>query len=179
MFGSCTASGGAVGDCEIGDSFNAGEADISGFEILGQHVFESGNLTFPVSLSYTATDAEFRNTFSSSFWGDVTSGDDIPDLPDSQLALSVGVNSGNGWSGNLTFYSFGDTCSVASCAAGTKIDSHSEVDIVVRREISENIDAYLTVMNLTDEEDIVARAPKNGARAQFPRAALVGIRWRF
>lgn len=179
MFGSCTASGGAVGDCEIGDSFNAGEADISGFEILGRHVFESGNLTFPVSLSYTATDTEFRNTFSSSFWGDVTSGDDIPDLPDSQLALSVGVNSGNGWSGNLTFYSFGDTCSVASCAAGTKIDSHSEVDIVVRREISENIDAYLTVMNLTDEEDIVARSPKNGARAQFPRAALVGIRWRF
>ncbi|MDB3993477.1 TonB-dependent receptor [Gammaproteobacteria bacterium] len=179
MFGSCTASGGAVSDCEIGDSFNAGEADISGFEIFGQHVFESGSLTFPVSLSYTATDASFKNTFESEFWGDVTSGMDIPDLPDTQLALSVGFDTGDGWSGNMSVYSFGSTCSVASCSAGTKIDSHAEVDLVVTREFSDNLDGYLTIMNVTDEEDVVARAPKNGARAQFPRAALVGIRWRF
>ena len=84
-----------------------------------------------------------------------------------------------GWSGNATYYSFGDTCSVASCPAGTKIDSHSELDLVVTREFSESLDAYLTIMNVTDEEDIVARAPKNGARAQMPRAALVGLRWKF
>ena len=36
MFGSCTASGGAVGECEIGDSFNAGEASISGIELVAQ-----------------------------------------------------------------------------------------------------------------------------------------------
>ena len=36
MFGECTASGGATGSCEIGDSFNAGEASISGFELVAQ-----------------------------------------------------------------------------------------------------------------------------------------------
>ena len=179
MFGSCTASGGATGDCEIGDSYNAGEAEINGFEIFGQTVFESGGLTFPVSLSYTSTSAEFENTFSSSFWGTVTSGDDIPDTVDSQLAFSVGFDNGAGWSGNATYYSFGDTCSVASCPAGTEIDSHSELDLVITRKFSESLDGYLTIMNVTEEEDIVARAPKNGARAQMPRTALVGLRWRF
>lgn len=179
MFGSCSASGGAVGDCEIGDSFNAGEAQIDGFELFAQMVVESGGLTFPLSLSYTSTNAEFENTFSSSFWGSVLSGDEIPDLPDSQFTLSAGFDTGSGWSGTGTLYSFGDTCSVASCSSGTKIDNHWELDVSLRREISENIDAYLTVINVTDEADIVARAPKNGARAQMPRAALVGLRWRF
>ena len=68
---------------------------------------------------------------------------------------------------------------MASCPAGTEIDSHSELDLVITRKFSESLDGYLTIMNVTEEEDIVARAPKNGARAQMPRTALVGLRWRF
>jgi len=179
MFGSCTASGGAVGDCEIGDSFNAGEAKIYGFELLAQTVVESRGLAFPLSVSYTSTNAEFKNTFSSNFWGSVLSGDKIPDMPDRQLALSAGFDTGLRWSGTGTLYAVGDTCSVASCSSGTKINSHWELDISLRFEIRENIDTYLTMINVTDEADIVARAPKNGARAQMPRATLVGLRWRF
>ena len=37
---------------------------------------------------------------------------------------------------------------------------------------------YMVVENISDEEDIVARAPKNGARAQKPRSMTVGIRYR-
>ena len=179
MFGSCTASGGAVGDCEIGDTFNAGEADIDGFELLGQTVVESGGMTFPLRLSYTKTDAEFKNTFSSSFWGSVVSGMSIPDLPDTQLALSTGFDTGTGWSGAATFYAFGDTCSVAACSAGTKVDSYGQFDLSLTREVNENADVYLVVTNVSDDEDIVARAPKNGARAQAPRVAMVGVRFRF
>ena len=179
MFGSCTASGGAVNDCEIGDTFNAGEAEISGFELLAQTVIESGGMSFPLRVSYTSTDAEFKNTFDSSFWGDVTSGMSIPDLPDSQLALSAGFDTGTGWSGAATLYAFGGTCSVADCSLGTKVDSYNQFDLSLTREINENADVYLVVTNVRDDEDIVARAPKNGARAQAPRVAMVGVRFSF
>ena len=176
MFGSCTASGGAQGECEIGDSFNAGEAKISGLEIVAQTVVESGQMVFPLRLSYTTTDAEFKNTFSSSFWGDVNAGMAIPDLPDTQLALSAGFDTGNGWSGAATIYAFGGTCSVASCAADTKVDSYTTLDLSLTRKINEKADVYLIMSNVGDNEDIVARAPKNGARAQAPRLATIGVR---
>ena len=179
MFGSCTASGGASGECEIGDSFNAGEAKISGLEIVAQTVLESGRMVFPLRLSYTSTDAEFQNTFSSSFWGDISAGMSIPDLPDSQLALSAGFDTGDGWSGAATLYAFGGTCSVASCLAGTKVDSYNSLDLSLTREINENSDIYFVMSNVADNEDIVARAPKNGARAQASRIATIGVRFRF
>ncbi len=179
MFGSCTASGGASGECEIGDSFNAGEAKISGLELVAETIVESSGMTFPLRLSFTSTDAEFKNTFSSSFWGDVSAGMAIPDLPETQLALSAGFDTGNGWSGTATAYSFGGTCSVASCEAGTKVDSYNTLDLTLNREISEKIDLYLTMTNLADNEDIVARAPKNGARAQASRITLIGARFKF
>lgn len=179
MFGSCTASGGASGECEIGDSFNAGEAKISGLELVAETIVESSGMTFPLRLSFTSTDAEFKNTFSSSFWGDVSAGMAIPDLPETQLALSAGFDTGNGWSGTATAYSFGGTCSVASCETGTKVDSYNTLDLTLNREISEKIDLYLIMTNLADNEDIVARAPKNGARAQASRITLIGARFKF
>ena len=179
MFGSCTASGGAVGECEIGDSFNAGEAAISGIELVAQKelISESG-VGYSLSLTYTSTEATFENTFSSSFWGNVTSGMDIPDLPDSQLALRGGFLTITGWKGDATVYSYGSTCSIASCSSGTKIDSYTVLDLSLSKSISDKLDLYTVIENITDERDVVARAPKNGARAQKPRTVLVGLRWK-
>ena len=179
MFGSCTASGGAVGSCEIGDSFNAGEAAISGFEIVAQTEMVSDSGTkYPLSAIYTSTDATFENTFDSSFWGDVTSGMDIPDLPDSQLALQAGFETETGLKGSATYYAYGSTCSVASCKAGTTVDSYNVIDASLTKMISDSFDVYMVIQNITDETDVVARAPKNGARAQAPRSILVGVRYR-
>ena len=179
MLGSCTASGGAVGECEIGDQYNAGAASISGLEISVDTSMTSENGTiFPVSLRYTSTDAEFNSTFTSDFWGDVAAGDDLPDTPDTQLALSGGFITSNDLRGSATLYSFGSTCSVASCDSGTQIDSYKVIDFSLTKKMSEELDIYLVINNITDEEDIVARAPKNGARAQMPRSAVVGLRYR-
>ena len=179
MFGSCTASGGAVGECEIGDSFNAGEAAISGLELVAQKELNSeSGVDYSLSLTYTSTEATFENTFSSSFWGNVTSGMDIPDLPDSQLALRGGFLTITGWKGDATVYSYGSTCSIASCSSGTKIDSYTVLDLSLSKSISDKLDLYTVIENITDERDVVARAPKNGARAQKPRTVLVGLRWK-
>jgi Fe(3+) dicitrate transport protein len=179
MFGECTASGGATGSCEIGDSFNAGEASISGIELIAKTEMTSASGTrYPLSAVFTSTDAEFNNTFDSDFWGSVTAGMEIPDLPDSQLALQAGFETQDGLTGSATFYSYGSTCSVASCAAGTEVDSYSVIDASLTQAINESLDVYLVVSNLTDETDVIARAPKNGARAQMPRSFLVGVRYR-
>ena len=179
MFGECTASGGANGSCEIGDSFNAGEASISGFELVAQTemVGESGT-KYPLSMVYTSTDASFDNTFESDFWGSVTSGMDIPDLPNSQLALLAGFATQTGLRGSATYYAYGSTCSVASCAAGTSVDSYNVIDASLTKMVNDQLDVYMVVENITDETDVVARAPKNGARAQKPRSFTVGVRYR-
>ena len=179
MFGECTASGGANGSCEIGDSFNAGEASINGFELVAQTemVGESGT-KYPLSMVYTSTDASFDNTFESDFWGSVTSGMDIPDLPDSQLALQAGFATQMGLRGSATYYAYGSTCSVASCAAGTSVDSYNVIDASLTKMVNDQLDVYMVVENITDETDVVARAPKNGARAQKPRSFTVGVRYR-
>jgi Fe(3+) dicitrate transport protein len=179
MFGECTASGGATGSCEIGDSFNAGEASISGFELVAQIEMASESGTkYPLSMVYTSTDASFDNSFDSDFWGSVTSGMDIPDLPDSQLALQAGFETQSGLRGSATYYSYGSTCSVASCAAGTSVDSYNVIDASLTKMMSNQLDVYMVVENITDEIDVVARAPKNGARAQKPRSFSVGVRYR-
>ena len=179
MFGECTASGGATGSCEIGDSFNAGEASITGIELVARTAITSISGTkYPLSVIYTATGAEFDNTFDSNFWGSVTSGMDIPDLPDSQLALQAGFENQNGLSGSATFYSYGGTCSLASCVSGTQIDSYNVIDASLTQIINDSLDVYLVVSNLTDKSDVVARAPKNGARAQKPRSFTLGVRYR-
>ena len=179
MFGECTASGGATGSCEIGDSFNAGEASISGFELVAQTEMVSDSGTkYPLSMVYTSTDASFDNTFDSDFWGSVTSGMDIPDLPDSQLALQAGFETQSGLRGSATYYAYGSTCSVASCAAGTSIDSYNVIDASLTKMVNDQLDVYMVVENITDETDVVARAPKNGARAQKPRSFTVGVRYR-
>ena len=179
MFGECTASGGATGSCEIGDTFNAGEASISGLELVVKtEMTSSSGIKYPLSAIYTSTDAEFDNTFDSDFWGSVAAGMEIPDLPDSQLALQAGFETENGLSGSATFYSYGSTCSVASCAAGTEIDSYNVIDASLTKAVNEAMDVYMVVSNVTDETDVIARAPKNGARAQMPRSILVGIRYR-
>ena len=179
MFGECTASGGATGSCEIGDSFNAGEASISGFELVAQTEIASESGTkYPLSVVYTSTDASFDNTFDSDFWGSVTSGMDIPDLPDSQLALQAGFEIQTGLRGSATYYAYGSTCSVASCGAGTLIDSYNIIDASLTKMVSDKLDVYMVVENITDETDVVARAPKNGARAQKPRSLTLGVRYR-
>jgi hypothetical protein len=44
--------------------------------------------------------------------------------------------------------------------------------------VSDQLNVYMVVENISDETDIVARAPKNGARAQKPRSFTVGVRYR-
>ena len=172
----CTNSQG--GSCDDGDVFDGGAVDVSGIELSGSMILASKNgISYPLGITYTSTDAIFKNSFDDDgeYWGVVAEGDDVPYVPDSSLALVAGFLGSNGLTGNIRYVRNGSSCSTASCGTYQTIDSHSYLDMSLRKSINESIDLYLIMENLLDSENIVARAPKDGIRSQKPRTIKVGF----
>ena len=166
------------GDCDDGDVFDGGAVDVSGLELSASHIFEGSDGTiYPVALTYTSTDATFANSFDDDgdYWGVVAVGDDVPYVPSSSLALVVGFVGSSGLSGNVRLVDNGSSCSTAACGINQNIEAHSFIDLNLRKPLNDKKDVYLIMENLLDHEDIVARAPKDGARSQKPRTLKIGF----
>ena len=171
------------GDCNEGDVFDGGAVDVSGLELAASTMFKNdAGVSFPVSVTYTNTDATFANSFDDDgeYWGVVADGDDVPYVPDSSLRLVAGFVMTNGLSGNLRFVSNGDSCSTAACGTYQTIDAHKYMDVSLRKAMNENLDVYLVIENVLDsEDDVVARAPKDGARGLKPSTMKLGFSYNF
>lgn len=180
LLGSCTASGGA-GDCSVGDASNAGEATVQGLELLVNYDHKLNQaISLPVGITYTYTDAKFDTTFEDDgVWGDVKKGDKLPNLADQQLQIRLGLAHASGFSTDMNVNYYSKTCATAECNANENIDAYTVVDLAGRYQLNEQTRLYAAVENLFDSEDVVARAPKNGARAQKPLTAMVGVAYNF
>ena len=73
----------------------------------------------------------------------------------------------------------GSSCSTAACGTYQTIDAHSFLDLNLRKTLNENMDVYMVMENVLDSEDIVARAPKDGARSQKPQTFKIGFSYKF
>ena len=177
LVGECKNSSG--GDCVVGDTFSGGEVDVSGLEIASSWVIQGDDVSYPIAITYTSTDATFDNSFDSDYWGTVAAGDDIPYIPSSVLALSAGFLTESGWSGYMRMADHGSSCSTAACGTYQNIEAYSYVDLTLRKRVNENLDVYGVLENATDNEDIAARAPKDGARSQKPQTFKVGFSYKF
>jgi Fe(3+) dicitrate transport protein len=180
LLGTCTASGGA-GECSVGDASNAGEATVQGLEVLMNYDYAIDQaMSLPIGITYTYTDAQFDTSFKDDgVWGDVKKGDKLPSLSDQQLQLRVGLAHASGFSTDMNVNYYSATCATAECNANEEIDSYTVVDLAGRYQINTQTRVYAAVENVFDSEDVVARAPKNGARAQKPLTALVGVGFNF
>ena len=169
------------GDCDAGDIFDGGAVDVSGIEVSGSKIYQVGSLDFPVGITYTSSDATFANSFDDDgeYWGVVSSGDEVPYVPSSSLAIVLGFVNDSGITGNVRLVSNGSACSTAACGTYQNIDSHNFIDTNLRKAVSKNLDVYMIIENLLDSVDVVARAPKDGARAQKPRTVKFGFSYRF
>jgi len=181
LVGTCTASTG--GNCEIGDQFDAGEVRIRGSEAALTYEWPAGDaLRIPLRMSYTYTEAEFRNSFSSDFeeWGDVQAGDELPYLPPHQLQIVTGLL-GDRWGVNLAT-AFVDEMRVeasqGAVADDQLTDAHWVVDVAANYDFTDNLSFFARLENAFDETFIVARRPA-GARPGRPRTGLVGFVARF
>ena len=159
--------------------FSGGSADVEGLEFSGSWVFEGNGVSYPVALSYTSTDATFKNSSDSDYFGKVAAGDDLPYIPSSSMSLVAGFITDNGLSGNMRIIDVGSSCSLAACGTYNKIHAHTILDLNLRKALSDVMDVYLIVENATDDEDIISRAPSEGARSQKPRTLKVGFSYKF
>ena len=174
LLGECTASSGS--DCTIGDAFNGDAATVQGIELLfTTDMSRTGNYNIPVTFTYTYIDSEFDSDVADTdFFGDVSEGDPIPYIPEHQFNLSVGFLK-NQWSSYINVSFVDEVCVRASCNAFEKTDDSLTVDLSTHYALSEKIDLYGKVENITGEEDILGRHPY-GARPNKYRTATLGVR---
>ena len=176
----CTLVSGAACNPDESAVFSGGSADVEGLEFNGSWVLGGDNgISYPIALAYTSTDATFNNSSESDYFGVVAAGDDLPYIPSSSMSLVVGFITDSGLSGNVRLIDVGSSCSIAACGTYNKIHAHTILDLNLRKALNEAMDVYLILENVTDDEDIISRAPSDGARSQKPRTIKVGFSYKF
>jgi Fe(3+) dicitrate transport protein len=177
LLGVCTASSGT--DCDIGDAFNGDAATVSGLEFLLSTDFsQSGNYSIPFMLTYTWIEGQFdTNIADTAFFGDVSAGDPIPYIPEHQYRVSLGYETLQ-WGMTMSANFVDEVCVRASCQLTEKTDDTLTLDLSVNYQLSDNINVFGRIENLTDQEDILGRHPY-GARPNKARTAAAGLRVRF
>jgi outer membrane receptor protein involved in Fe transport len=95
------------------------------------------------------------------------------------MSLVVGFITDSGLSGNVRLIDVGSSCSIAACGTYNKIHAHTILDLNLRKALNEAMDVYVVLENATDDEDIISRAPSDGARSQKPRTLKVGFSYKF
>lgn len=186
LLGECTLSSGCATAID-GEQFNAGEVDAYGVELsLGYDAAEffdvPDDMSLPVSFNYTYTNAEFQNSFVSSFneWGNVSAGDALPYIPEHQFYLSAGVVSPK-WEIHVAGKYVDEMRTQAgtgSIPAEEGTDAHFVVDMAGEYEVFNNTRLFATVDNLFDKEYVAARRPA-GARPGKPLTAIAGLKFKF
>ena len=53
------------------------------------------------------------------------------------------------------------------------------IDLNLRKALNDSVDIYAIIENVTDDADIISRAPSEGARSQKPRTFKVGFSYKF
>jgi Fe(3+) dicitrate transport protein len=180
LLGRDTLSTGGGGS---GTLFNGGEARIYGLEAsLDYETAPLGRLgvTVPLRTAYTWTRAEFGNSFESGFgpWGDVTSGDVLPYVPEHQLYASVGVARSR-WNVVLDS-SYVSTMRIRAgsgpIARLDSTDSRIVLNTTAEYSVGEGARLFVAAQNLGNSEYVVARHPA-GARPGLPRTITGGVRF--
>ncbi len=175
----CTNVTGASCNPDESAVFSGGAADVEGIEFSGSWILDGDGVSYPIALTYTSTDATFKNSSESDYFGVVAAGDDLPYVPSSSMSLVAGFVTDNGLSGNMRLIDVGSSCSIAACGTYNKINAHTIIDLNIRKALNESIDIFAIIENVSDDADIISRAPSEGARSQKPRTIKLGFSYKF
>jgi Fe(3+) dicitrate transport protein len=177
----CTVANPCAGGITVGTE-NLGESEIQGLELAVAREFDGLlGATWPVRLAYTFTDAEVT---ADSDTGSVLEGDNLSDIPEQVLSLSLGMVHPAGWDSYLNLSYIDETCSTNTCErAGVddrflRTDDLLVVDWTAGYKLLPGLRVYAKLNNLFDEQEIVSRKP-DGARSNMPRTAYLGADWSF
>ena len=176
LLGADTAASGGGSD----ELFNGGAVDISGFELYLRRVLvDNGRIQMPLELSWTSTNSEFQESFDG-FWGEVSKGDELPYLPDTMIALNLGLNVDK-LSANISMKKTSEMRTVAGSgriAESNATDELTIIDLGLRYALQDNIRLSVGINNFMDDDGIAARRPY-GARPTMPRSFSLGVDYTF
>ena len=183
----CSVAAPCANGAESGN-YALGESEIRGLEAsLGSEWVLANGWTLPLTASYTWTDAEISKDSDEYLESDgqsgLAAGDNFAYLPEQVFALTTGIDSGAAWRVNLTAAYQDEMCVNNSCnRAATSSYDYTEslwvLDAAAHYDFTDDFVGYLKIDNLLDKQAIVNRAP-DGARANRPRTASVGMTYRF
>lgn len=163
--------------------FDGGKVEVFGIELSASHnIMLNNGWEMPVSLVYTYTESEFKETFTSDFvmWGKITAGDELPYLPANQLTFATGLVSDQ-WEINA-LVRYIDEMKEASgegvTLKGVTTASYTIVDLSASYSFDQYGSVYLKLDNLFDKQEIVSRRPY-GARPSKPQQLQVGYQYSF
>jgi Fe(3+) dicitrate transport protein len=175
----CTFSNGCL-ENDLDQQFSIGHALIAGAEVFAEKRFRvNGELSFPVSATYTFTRTRLEESFDSADpqFGDVEVGDELPYVPRHLARVSAGMELG-GFGIHVSANYTGAMRELAGQGpqvAGEWTDELFTLDLAANVQLAEGIKLYGTAQNLLDRQVIVARRPF-GARPNAPREVHVGLK---
>ncbi len=177
LLGVCTASSGS--DCEIGDVFNGDAAEVRGIEASVARTFElPRSMQASVALVYTYMDGEFQTDIADTdFFGDVSAGDPLPYIPESQYSISLGLGALR-WTVNALVNYVDKVCTRASCGPFERTEDTLTVDLAGHYFVHDKLKVYGRIENLTAEESLLGRQPY-GARPNKKESVSVGLEFAF
>jgi Fe(3+) dicitrate transport protein len=178
--GTCSFSAGCD-NSELTQEYNGGKAKIYGLEALISKDFKYKKWSFPLSLNYTLTRAEFAsNTVSENEeWGIglIREGDPLPYIPLQRYSLSTGLRY-KGLRANMTFNWQSEMFDQAVQEGRKEISAYGVVDMSVSHTIFKTGKAFIKVENIFNNSYLVSYRPY-GARPGKPRLITGGIQYKF
>ena len=163
----------------VGGTFVTGEAVIAGVEVQLGHIFQTGDIAWPISLAYTYSHAEASRDNAQS---GVLDGDELASVPGNTMSLRMGAQVGARWDSYAVVKYTDSMCVKVSCNREVSPFGETEgfvvIDLASRYAVTESLSAFVKLENALDERAIVSRQP-DGARPNKPRTAMIGVEWMF
>lgn len=160
-------------------SYVLGKSTVSGLEFQASQLFEFGQYSMPIDLTYTYTKGEISED--NAVTG-LMEGDDLSDIPQNMFSVRVTLDNNEGWINYVVAKYIDEMCVSIGCnRSDSRFDSTQSLfvtDLVSRYEINPNTAVYLKVENVFDQQRIVARSP-HGARPNKPQTASLGVEYTF
>jgi Fe(3+) dicitrate transport protein len=160
-------------------TFITGEALVAGIEAQVGTVFETGAVTWPLSLAYTFSRAEARGEPVSE---GIEHGDTLASVPEHTFSLRLGAEIGARWDSYAVVKYTDSMCVEIGCNRDSSPYAETEgflsVDVGARYAVTDRLSAFAKLENALDKRAIVSRQP-DGARPNKPMTALVGVEWIF
>jgi Fe(3+) dicitrate transport protein len=175
----------AAGGTGTGDLFNAGAAQVQGLEVLVSYdVLNDENFKFklPITISYTYTDTELKNNFTSGTeaWGTIEMGDEIPYIAKNQFSIIAGLDHKKfnvSISGKYNDQ-FRTIAGQGSIPENELVKSNFIVDASAKYHLTEKVSLMSNIVNILDKEYAVSRVPA-GLRPGMPFGIHFGITAQF